>query len=368
MRPLPYATALLLLTAACTSGGEKSGRSPSPYEVPGPYPVGNVRFALSDSAGRVLLTEAWFPAAESERAAADAGTPIEDFVPAGTDHDDFVALLASAPDPATRRQTRSAPDGVPAADPGLLPVVLFSHCHECTRFSSFTIAERLASWGYAVLAPDHQDNTLFDGLAGTGVEITDDFLTLRGDDLALVLDSALAPAAAAIPAAIRGRLDPARVGIYGHSFGAATVGRVLQEDARVTAGFAMGAPVASPLFPSVTIAGVDDPFAMLLLEEDESIGSIGNNFIEQNFADATAPVWLIRLRSAGHWSVSDICGVVPDLGDGCIGTTEWVAIDEGRGAAAAWATAFFRLHLDGDADAEGDLEDGLGLGAVDARN
>lgn len=364
LRALPLV--VIAASAAC-SPGDDGGRARSPYEEPGPHPVGNLRFALTDSAGRVLLTEVWYPAAESERAAAEDGAPIEDFVPAGADHDDFVGLLASAPDPGTRRQTRSKLDAIPAADPALLPVVVFSHCHECLRFSSFSVAERLASWGFAVLAPDHADNTLFDGLAGDGVEITDDFLGVRSRDIALVLDSALSPTAVAIPAALRGRLDPARVGMFGHSFGAATIGRVLQDDPRVKAGFAMGAPVQSPLFPSVTLANIAEPMALLLLEKDESIGSIGNDFIGQNFEAAVAPVWLFSLQDAGHWSVSDLCGIVPELGDGCIGDATWVDPDDGRGAAAAWATAFFELTLEGEGGAEEHLENGLGLGDVEAR-
>lgn len=355
--------ALVLLAAACT-GGKDGTRSPSVYEEQGPFPVGNARFALSDTAGRVLLTEAWYPADESERAAAELGFPVEEFVPAGPDRDAFVAMLASAPDPGTRRQTRSKLDAIPAAAPAQFPVVVLSHCHECTRFGYFTIAERLASFGFAVLAPDHATNTLFDGTAG----LTDDFLQVRGADVSLVLDSALAVSPAALPSALRGRFDASRVGVAGHSFGAATTGLVLQEDPRVGAGLAMGAPVASFLFPSVTIAGVGaDPLALLLLEDDDSIGSTGNSLIEGNFADKTPPVWLLRLRDAGHWSISDLCGITSDLGDGCIGDDDWVDVEDGRNAAATWAAAFFELHLNANPDAQADLESGLGLGSVEVR-
>ena len=78
-------------------------------------------------------------------------------------------------------------------------------------------------------------------------------------------------------------------------------------------------------------------------------------------------MWRISLRDAGHWSVSDLCGIVAGFGDGCIGETDWVAIDESRNAAAAWATAFFELHLEGDENAAADLGNGLGLGTVDSR-
>lgn len=353
---------LLVLLAVTGCTGSKDGSSPSPYEDQGPFPVGNARFTLVDSAGRMLLTEAWYPADESERAEAEIGFPIEEFVPA-VERDEFTALLATAHSPGTRRQTRSKLDALPAASPAQFPTVLLSHCHECTRFGYFTIAERLASFGFAVLAPDHATNTLLDPGAG----LTDEFLQTRGADISLVLDSALAPAPAALPVALHGRFDASRTGMMGHSFGGATTGFVLQEDPRIAAGFAIGAPVASFLFPSVTIGGVDDPLALLLLEDDDSIGSAGNSLIEGNFADKAPPVWLITLEDAGHWSISDLCGITPALGDGCVGDEDWVDVEDGRNAAAAWAAAFFDLQLNANADARADLEAGLGFGSVDVR-
>ena len=358
MRTTVHTVFLAALAGVAACSDSPDGRSRSRYEEPGPHPVGNARFAILSSGGdRVLTTEAWYPAAESEAAEAGAGFPIEDFVPPGPDRAAFTALLATAHDPGTRRRTQSKYDAEPTTEPGLLPVVLFSHCHECTRFSAFTVAERLASWGFVVIAPDHAGNTLFDGLAGTGADIGDPFLAIRGDDLSLVLDSSLSAMPGAFPEALRGRLDGTRVGVFGHSFGGATVGRVLQEDPRVSAGFAMGAPVESFVFPSVTLAGIDEPLGFLLLEEDDSIGPIGNDFIVQNFEAANPPVWLIEMPDAGHWSVSDLCGIVPDLGDGCIGEDgSWAPIAETRADAATWATAFFELRLNGVPDASTGLD------------
>lgn len=356
------ACVLALATLSCNGGSDPE---PSIYEVDGPHPVGNARFVANDAArGRTLLTEVWYPADESERAAAETGSPIEEFVPAGAERDAFLALLADAPDPATRRRTRSKLDAVPAAAPATLPVVVFSHCHECTRFSSFTIAERLASWGFVVIAPDHEDNTLLDPVA----TIDDAFLQTRGTDVSFVLTTALAGAV------LPGRLDPARVGMLGHSFGAATVGRVLQEDARVKAGFAMGAPLVS-VFPSVAIENIDEPAALYVLAEDNSIGSTGNSLMNGNFVNAAFPVWKIELADAGHWSVSDLCGIVPEFDAGCLEPAvrhdgepfTWLDIETARNVTAAYATAFFSLHLDGDEAARAELEKDLGA-TVESRN
>ncbi len=353
---------LWLLTAAVLVAVACSPASTTPvYESPGPYPVGHSTVSVTDSVHmRVLPTEVWYPAAESARAAARTGEPIEDFVVDPTEHATFVGLLPTAASPGTRRQTSSARDVPIASIKGLLPVLAFSHCMNCLRFSSFSIAERLASFGFVVVAPDHVNDTLFDELAGTSVSLSADFLETRRQDISAVLDAVLDPAGTTLPAALRGRLDASRVGMFGHSYGAATVGLALKEEPRILAGFALATPLANPLFPMVTIADIKRPFFMLEMQEDNSIGTIGNYVIEQNFADATGPGWLAEVADAEHWSVSDICGLTSLFPAGCtmpaIRQTDNepftpLDINEARGIAAAYVTAFFMLELQHDSTA-----------------
>ena len=332
-----------------------TGAEPVDYEQPGPHPVGNTRFTLEDGAsGRSLLIELWYPADASVAGDAAAGHPIEEFVPAGADRDRFVDLLASAPDPGTRRQTSSAFGGAPLAGESW-PVIAFSHCHGCTRFSKFSVAERLASHGFAVVAPDHQGNTLFNALDDDNAPLNGEFLATRAGDISAVLDAVLDPESAVVDAAVRGRLDPARVGVMGHSYGATTSGLVAENDDRVQAAVAIAAPIENPLLPGPMLANIHKPLLFVLAVEDNSIQEIGNNILRNNFNIANPPTWLIEVSDAGHWGFSDICGITEDYAPGCgEGTRQtdgteftYLDVDIGRGLVAAYATAFFDSHLNG---------------------
>jgi len=349
------------------------------YGQAGPHPVGHARIEIDDASGtRVLPVEIWYPADATEAAAADAGVPLEEFEPRGPERELLAGLVAEAPADCTRSQTRSAAAAVPAEAAAPYPLVVFSHCHECVRFSSFSIAERLASHGFAVAAVDHVDNTLYDAQAGTGVALSSEFLAVRATDVARVLDVLLDPGAPEVPAELAGRFDPARVGAMGHSFGAVTTGRVLQDDDRVRAGVVIAAPVQSPLLQGVALADIDEPMLMMLAQEDNSILELGNNILRSNFMDANPPVWLVEFADAGHWSFSDMCGLVPAFDPGCgdgvrqtAPGTPFTYLDNelARGTAASYAARFFaaRLRDEAAADAALDVADPEGIVTVSVR-
>lgn len=325
------------------------------YTEPGPHPVGNARFVLANG-DRDLLVELWYPADAAATAAADAGHPIAEFVPAGPDRDILDGLLANispAGQIGTRLQTRSALDAAPATG-GPWPTVAFSHCFNCVRFSTFSVAEHLASHGFIVAAPDHTGGTLFDAEKGMSAELGEAFLAVRAADISAVLDALLDPGSTVVPAPLRGLADPARVGMYGHSFGAATAGRVAQNDPRVRAAMPIAAPVENPFFPNTHVADIHVPMLSLLAEEDNSIGKLGNNLIELNFASENPPARLLRVSDAGHWNFTDICGLTMGFSAGC-GDGErqtvpgeqftYLDINIGRSITSAYALAFFDLYL-----------------------
>lgn len=322
------------------------------YDAPGPAPVGNASFSIV-AGDRTLLVEAWYPADASAQAAADAGHPIEEFVPAGPEREQMLALLGSLSEQGqvgVRLQTRSARDAA-SAGLGPYPLVMFSHCHECTRFSMFSIAEHLASHGFVVVAPDHAGNTQFD----KGATLGEEFLQVRVADQMAVLDAVLDAGNQAVPEAIRGAIDAGKVGAMGHSYGAATAGRLAQEDDRIVAAMPIAAPVENPIFPGTKLADIAEPLLMVLLVEDNSIQKVGNGLIESNFDGANLPAYLVRLKDAGHWGPSDICGLVEGFNPGCgPGTrmtdgTEFEYLEplQARAIVASYAAAFFDLHLRG---------------------
>lgn len=345
-------------TAASESDtGTDTGSPGIDYDAAGPHPVANDRFVLS-AGDRELLVEVWYPADPSAAEAAAAGQSIAEFVPAGPDREAFDALLADL-SPAgtigTRTQTSAAFAAPTAA--GSWPLLVFSHCHNCVRFSSYSLAEHLASHGFVVAAPDHAGNTLFD----SGALLSDEFLMTRVGDLQAVID-ALTGDDEALPSSIKGAslVDPSRIGAFGHSYGAATVGRLAQEDPRILAAMPIAAPVENPIFPGTQVAAIERPLLFVRAEEDNSILAIGNNLINLNFMGANPPVWLVKVRDAGHWNFSDICGVTADFAAGCgEGTRQTVAgeaftyldIDVARRLAGAYALAFFDLQLRDNADA-----------------
>ena len=367
MRALSLLLAPLILglvalsVPACSNSDEAPSTPPAStplgYEGLGPHPVGHAIFTLEDPArSRTLTVQIWYPATDAGRDQATAGTALDDLVPDPTDRASLDGLLAKAPEGCTSRRTRSAAGLDPIAGP--LPLVVFSHCNSCVRFSAFSVAEALASRGIAVIAPDHADDTLFTRLAGDAAPINDAFLAIRVGDIKATLDAALDPAGAALPAALRGHFNADHLAMMGHSYGGLTTGATLVAEPRIKAGFIMAAPPA--FIGGVTMAAIKQPVFMLLAREDNSIGEIGNNTIRGNYKDANPPAWLAEVSDAGHWSFSDIAGLAPWLVPGCgegVRQTDkdvnfsYLANDTGRSLASAYASAFFSLTLLGDESA-----------------
>ena len=152
-------TALIVALTACSDSSNDSGNSlslePVSYDRQGPYAVANQTISITNYAdGRVLNVELWYPAATT-----GADQTIEDFVTSDIERNEINALLRDNPDNCVTRETRSAYGLEPDKSLAKFPLVAFSHCFNCTRFSSFSLAERLASHGIAVAAPDHAMNT-----------------------------------------------------------------------------------------------------------------------------------------------------------------------------------------------------------------
>lgn len=341
-------------TTADSSGSDTTdtGDVPSSWEGIGPNAVGHTTTTIMLVDDRTAAVQWWYPATAEGPAASLVDLEID------ARGEVLAGLVADAPEPCTRKTLGSSPDLEPVAG-DVLPVVVFSHCNDCTRYSSSTIAEALASWGFVVAAVDHTDNTLFDAEAGTSVGVSPAFLEVRGDDIGRVID-AVVDGGDAVPDVLEGRLDGDTIGMMGHSFGSVTAGWVAERDDRVDAAVGIAAPMENPLLPGVTITGIDVPLLMLLAQEDNSILEIGNNLLRSNFDDANAPAWIVEFVDAGHWSFSDICALVDGFSPGC-GDDErqtvpgepftYVDIDQTRRRAADWIVTFYAAHLLGDADA-----------------
>lgn len=106
---------------------------------PGPYPVGISTIVIPRGDGTNDVTaEVWYPAAEAGATFADYTLIDAIFVP-----------------------SRGYRDVKPAAAAPFL-LVVFSHGFGGVRWQNYSMAERLASFGYIVVAPDHPGTTILD--------------------------------------------------------------------------------------------------------------------------------------------------------------------------------------------------------------
>ena len=141
-----------LALSACGSDGTPD------YTEPGRASVGVATTSLTDSSrGRTLPVEIWYPIASS-----GAASDVIDFETDTDRRDALSPLLDDSPAECVATTTNATRDA--SAIAGEYPVVLYSHCYTCTRWSAHAVMERLASHGFVVVAPDHEGDTLFDRL------------------------------------------------------------------------------------------------------------------------------------------------------------------------------------------------------------
>lgn len=294
----------------------------------GGYAVGTVRLEVDVAEGRRIPVQIWYPADESARAAAEAGRPVVDFEPVGSANRATLEELTRTAPAAYTLRTMHAADAAPVrVQPERFPLILISHCTDCVRFAYFGLSEHLASKGYVVVAPDHVDNTIYNYVAGNSVGVDlNEFLETRRLDIYALTDLMLAADSTLVPEGLRGRIDPDRVGMIGHSFGALTTGYASTRDPRIKAIVSLAMllsmennlPYAGPeLAARVKLEPLSKPVFLLNAKEDViQLAGLGD-YMRQNFLDSTAEAWLANMADAGHYSPMDICGIVTEYANGC---------------------------------------------------
>jgi predicted dienelactone hydrolase len=283
-------TAVACGSSPSTSSSPSAG-NPAPYAAKGPYPVGFTTLHLAD--GRRVVV--WYPA----KSGATTGHPRENV--------DITSLLSPALQaevPAADRVLYPADafQDAPAATTtkGSFPLVLFSHGYAGFPEQSVTLTTHLASWGFVVAAPDHVERSL-DGLLGTaakGIPALRDPVVLE-DTLGLLETSS------AEAGLLHGLVDPQRVAVIGHSFGAAAAYETASIDPRIkswisyavslgTGAGNSGPPPAVPAKPGMVMTGTAD-------------GIIPASDSEAVYAGMDPPKYLVTIAGAGHLVFSDIC-------------------------------------------------------------
>ena len=329
--PQQLASAVLAQAAASSEVLLAAPPEVAPIPLASPqagHVVGTQRLVLDVSASRRVPVQLWYPAVESARTEAESGHPVVEFEPEGSpERATLERLTRAAPAEYSQRTMHAARSPAVVEAEASFPLILISHCNDCTRYTYFSIAERLASHGFVVAAPDHVNNTLYNFDAGNSVGVDlNDFLEQRRQDLFVLTDTLLNPNAEIIPAGLRGKIDAARIGMVGHSFGAITTGYASTRDPRIRAIAALA--LAISLGDNVPAVGDElakrvklEPFSkpsLFVLAEEDAIQLFGvNDIVRQNFKDYPKETWLATLVKTGHYSVCDLCGITPAYINGC---------------------------------------------------
>jgi predicted dienelactone hydrolase len=332
------------------------------FQDRGPFAAGHQRITLSggDEADDVVA-EIWYPATPGTDSDEDLATYVTD----EGDLSSFESSLEAADDACTRKQVTSVTEGTPAELDFDSPVLVFSHCLGCTRFSSATIAEYLASFGFVVLSADHAGNTYFD----EDPKLSTAALEVRLAEVQVLLETiATPPSTLPEPAkSILAGADSDTLGIYGHSFGSVTAGNIAAGDNDIEAVAGLAAPFN--FIGSVTLSELTMPSLFVVLEEDNSISEIGNGLIRSNYEDIGGTSWIFEIPDAGHFSISSLCGIDDGFSACCGEAQRQTDPDETftyppaqpiRDQVAQDVSAFFAAQLLGSASAESYLEARVG--------
>jgi predicted dienelactone hydrolase len=204
------------------------------------------------------------------------------------------------------------------------PVVLFSHGLGGTRAGSVFLGEHWAARGYVAVFLQHpgSDDSVWkdvapeDRLQAMSQAVSVENFLLRVRDVAAVLDQ-LKIWNADKTNSLAGRLDLKRVGMSGHSFGAATTEAVSGEtfpmggqsytDPRIMAAIAFSPSLPHGISADKAFGAVKIPW--MLMTGTKDVSPIGNTDLESRLAVYPAlqgePKYEVVLRNAEHSVFTD---------------------------------------------------------------
>jgi len=332
----------------------------------GPFPVGVRTYDLYDDSrpneatgkGRWLRTEVWYPAVQAAREQAFAVVSLKTEAQ-GIELGDKADLILNADVPDI--PTAAHRDATLDRAHGPYPVLLFSHGANGIRWQSVFYTVLLASHGYVVISPDHENNTLWDILiSGVSMASIGESIPARILDMRFLLDTLLGWSADPTHPLYRSS-DPERVGATGHSLGGVTstglacadprVKTVVLHSPQILAGLAAGHCLGKP-YPvaSLTMGGT----------LDETLKYCGQYCDYRSRFEGDQPRYLFELVGGGHFTFSDVClldlvdiaeklelgtAATHILNDGC--GPDNVPYTEAHDAINYYATAFFNWQLRG---------------------
>lgn len=321
-------------------------------EPTGEYAVGMVRRTMVDSAReetatedegdlRELMLTFWYPAESVEGLEAEPYLPTNEAmaealfgassaIPMGI-------KLEALREAVGKTTTHSYPGAKLSEAEASWPVLIFSHGFGGFREQNRFQAEELASHGYIVVGVDHpyyasavefldgrivkfgpRENPNVPTLEPAEREaILESIAKIWADDVVAVADELESIDGDATDEQFGGRLDLARMGIFGHSFGGATAAESCRRDARFRCGMNMDGKPYGP----VAKEGLRQPFLFLLAEppKPEPLLLLATGMTKEDFEELIASMaadvrriaessemgYVLTVKGARHLDFSD---------------------------------------------------------------
>jgi dienelactone hydrolase len=257
--------------------------------VRGRFPVGvRTIVALDTVRNRLFPCEIWYPAAAEYNG--------QDSTP--DTQDSFTVPLRE-----TQRRQMAVRDA--AAQPGIYPLVLYSHHSGGNRRSATFLCTHLSSHGYIVAALDHSEvvapelGRKSDETEGQKWARAQAWVDNRVPDIRFLLDYLLTGTNWNSEA----KIDPPQIGIVGHSFGGWTALATPEVEPRIHAVVALAPGGASNPRPGIIPAkltfnwGRDVPTLYLVADNDTPLPLAG---MYELFDRTPANKQMVILRRADH--------------------------------------------------------------------
>lgn len=342
-------------------------RLPAP---PGPYAVGTHLFHVTDpdredpytpGAAREFMLQAWYPAVPPPGAAPAPWLPeAPAYVEALSER--LGGLPPAALGHLRLIQSHAFPDAPMIGGEAPLPVVVYSHGWTGFRQVAADQCEALAGAGYIVLAPDHTHGALATRMPDgrvlpnrpeampprepedarqAGIE---KLVDMYAADLRRTLDLLAALHEGHPPSPLAGRIDLARVGLWGHSTGGGAVVEARVEDPRIRAAAALD-PWVEPVSPENRMRASEVPFLSLRCEDWVRSRGANNAILAGVLAEMRGPVYDLVLADSRHADFTMMPLISPLVG--LLGQTGPIPGEQGMAVTRDVLLAFFDYHLRG---------------------
>lgn len=260
----------------------------------GHFPVGVRTDQAQDRArNRAFPCEIWYPAS-TQHSGQDLAAETQD------------SFVVSPGQPRRQMAVRNA-----AAEPGMYPLIVFSHHSGGNRRAATFLCSHLSSHGYIVAALDHSEMVAPE-LARKDGETTEQraaraqsWVASRVPDIRFLLDYLLS----SVDLLPEIQLDRTRIGIVGHSFGGWTALAAPEVESRIHAVVALAPGGASRPRPGILTAtlsfawGRDVPTLYLAAENDTPLPLAG---MYELFTRTRSARQMVTLRRADHCHFLDL--------------------------------------------------------------